>query len=297
MTDKKNGILGRLALLATTLIWGTSFVILKSALDHITPLWVLAIRFCGAALILLLVCIPVIKKVDKNYLIGGALMGLMLSAAYTVQTYGLVYTTPGKNAFLTATYCVLVPFLYWLFYNKKPDKYNVGAAIICLVGMGFVCLNEDLAVNIGDMLTICCGLFYGIHIIVTSRYVEGRNPMLLTAIQFAVAGIICFLAALIFEPAPKNVPADSWYAIAYLCIVCTGVCYVLQTFGQKHTPPSAASIILTLESVFGTVISIALGREDLTLSIAIGFCLIFAAVLISETKLDFLKSSKHKNKP
>lgn len=275
--------------MATTIIWGTSFVILKSALDYITPLWVLAIRFCGAGLLLLLACIPVLKKVDKSYLAGGALMGLMLAAAYTVQTYGLVYTTPGKNAFLTATYCVLVPFLYWLFYKKKPDRYNVSAAIICLAGMGFVCLNEDLSVNIGDALTICCGLFYGIHIIVTSKYVEGHNPLLLTAIQFAVAGIICFGSALLFEPAPHDVPADSWYAIAYLCIVCTGVCYVFQTFGQKHTPASAASIILTLESVFGTVISIALGRENLTLSIGIGFCLIFIAVLISETKLSFLQ--------
>lgn len=292
MTDKKNGILGRAALLGTTLIWGTSFVILKSALDHITPLWVLAIRFCGAAILLLLACIPVIKKVDKEYLVGGALMGVMLSAAYTVQTYGLVYTTPGKNAFLTATYCVLVPFLYWLFYKKKPDKYNVSAAVICLAGMGFVCLNEDLSVNIGDMLTICCGLFYGIHIIVTARYVEGRNPLLLTAIQFAVAGIICFASALMFEPVPHNIPSDSWYAIAYLCIGCTGVCYILQTYGQKHTPPSAASIILTLESVFGTVISIALGQEIMTVSIALGFCLIFVAVLISETKLEFLKLKK-----
>ncbi len=288
MTKMNKGAIGRLALICTTLIWGSSFVILKSTLDSITPLWLLAIRFGGAALIMLLACLPKLKQLDKHYLIGGILMGACLTAAYTVQTYGLVYTTPGKNAFLTATYCILVPFLYWIIYRNKPDKFNIIAAAICLVGMGFVCLNEDLTVNIGDILTALCGLFYGLHIIVTARYVEGRNPLILTMVQFAVAAVLCFLFALAFEPKPQAVPATSWWAIAYLCVMCTGVCFFLQTVGQKFTPPSAAAVIMTLESVFGTALSIAMGQENLTFSIVLGFCLIFIAILISETKLEFL---------
>lgn len=284
--------MGRTALICTTLIWGTSFVVLKSALDSITPLWVLSIRFGGAALIMLLASIPLLKKLDKQYIKGGALMGICLAAAYTVQTYGLVYTTPGKNAFLTATYCILVPFLYWLMFGKKPDKYNIGAAVICLVGMGFVCLNKDLSVNIGDVLTIICGLFYGLHIIATSRYVEGREPLLLTMLQFAVAAVVCLVFALLFEPKPQSIPSGSWLGIAYLTVMCTGVCFFLQTLGQKYTPPSAAAVIMTLESVFGTALSIALGQETLTFSIILGFVLIFTAILISETKLDFLRKKR-----
>lgn len=281
--------LGRLALLCTTLIWGTSFVILKSTLDSITPLWVLALRFSGAAVVVLLAVLPRLKKIDKQYLKGGALMGTFLATAYTVQTYGLVYTTPGKNAFLTATYCILVPFLYWGIYKRKPDKYNVSAAIIGLVGMGFVCLQNDLSINIGDLLTICCGLFYGLHIIVTARYVEDRDPLLLTMIQFAVAAVLCLVFAALFEPKPQSLPTNSWWAIAYLSIMCTGACFLLQTFGQKYTPPSAAALIMTLESVFGTALSIVLGQEMLTTGILIGFVLIFVAIIISETKLEFLK--------
>lgn len=204
MKIKNKAVLGRSALICTTFIWGTSFVVLKSALDSITPLWVLAIRFGGAALMMLVASIPLLKKLDKQYLKGGAIMGACLAAAYTVQTYGLMYTTPGKNAFLTATYCILVPFLYWIIFDKKPDKYNIGAALICLVGMGFVCLNKDLSVNKGDLLTVCCGLFYGLHIIVTSRHVEGKSPLLLTMIQFAVAAILCLAFALMFEPKPRK---------------------------------------------------------------------------------------------
>lgn len=288
MKDNK-ALIGRSALIATTLIWGTSFVVFKSALEDITPLWVLAIRFGGAALIMLLAAIPKLKELDKNYVIGGAVMGLCLAAAYTLQTYGLVYTTPGKNAFLTATYCILVPFLCWLMFKKKPDRYNVSAAVICLVGMGFVCLNDDLSVNLGDMLTVSCGLFFGLHIIATSHYVECRNVLLLTMLQFAVAGALCLVFAMLFEPRPANIPGSSWVSIAYLTVVCTGVCFFLQTVGQKYTPPSAVAVIMTLESVFGTALSIIMGQENITVKIAFGFCLIFVAIFISETKLEFLR--------
>ena len=291
MKNNKANI-GRTCLICTTLIWGSSFVILKSALDSITPMWVLAIRFVGAALMMLIACLPRLKKIDKGYIKGGMLMGTCLAFAYIVQTYGLVYTTPGKNAFLTATYCILVPFLYWAIAHKKPDRYNIIAAFVCLIGMGFVCLNNDLSVNIGDILTICCGLFYGLHIIVTSRHVEGKSPLLLTMIQFAVAAILCLAFALMLEPKPQNIPSGSWLSIAYLTFMCTGVCFFLQTVGQKFTPPSAAAVIMTLESVFGTALSVAMGQEMMTFNIGLGFVLIFCAILISETKLSFLKKKR-----
>lgn len=289
MKNQNKAALGRICLICTTLIWGSSFVILKTALDSITPMWVLAIRFGGAAIMMFIACLPRIKKIDKQYIKGGVLMGICLSAAYIVQTYGLVYTTPGKNAFLTATYCILVPFLYWAIAHKKPDRYNVIAAFVCLVGMGFVCLNDDLSVNIGDILTICCGLFYGLHIIVTARSVEDRDPLILTMLQFATGAVICFIGAAIFEPAPHDLSSGTWLSIAYMTFICTGLCFFLQTIGQKYTPPAQAAVILTLESVFGTAISVILGEEELTFNIAFGFCLIFIAIITSETKLKFLQ--------
>lgn len=284
--------LGRTCLILTTLIWGSSFVILKSALDSITPLWVLAIRFSGAAILMLIACLPRLKKLDKRYVTGGCLMGLCLSAAYILQTYGLVYTTPGKNAFLTTTYCILVPFLYWIISGKRPDKYNIIAALVCLVGVGFVCLGNDLSINIGDMLTIFCGLFYGLHIIVTSRTAENRDPVLITMLQFATAAVVCFIGAVLFEPAPHDIGSGTWLSIAYMTFICTGLCYILQTVGQKYTPPSQTAVILTLESVFGSAISVILGVESLTFNIALGFFLIFIAIITSETKLDFLNKKR-----
>lgn len=295
MTDNKKGKLGRLALVATTLIWGTSFVILKNTLDSIMPTWVMAFRFMGAAAVLFLFSIPRLKKFDKSYLVGGGIMGVCLAAAYIVQTYGLYFTSPGKNALLTSTYCIFVPFLNWFIMKRRPDRFNICAAVLCMVGVGLVCLagtSENLSINIGDILTLCCGVLYGLHIILTDKYVEGRDAILLTMVQFAVAAVICLAGAAIFEPVPRNLSSDAWWSIAYLSLLCTGACFFLQTWGQKYTPPATASIILMLESVFGATISVIVGQEILTFGIVLGFALIFIAILISETKLDFLLKRK-----
>ena len=285
----RKSALGRLCLIGSTFLWGTSFVVLKSALDTMPTLWILAIRFLGAALLMTLFGFRKLKKLDQSYWKGGAVMGVFLTAAYIIQTYGLVYTTPGKNAFLTATYCVLVPFLWWVIRRQKPERSHVIAAVICFVGIGLVSLQEHLTVNPGDLITLFCGLFYGLHIIATSVYAKDRDAVLLSMVQFLTAAVICFALAPLVSPFPAQVPSDTWLRIAYLCIMCTGVCFLLQTIGQKYTPANEVAIFLTLESVFGAAISVLFFHERLTFQVFCGFVLIFLAVLISETKPAFLQ--------
>lgn len=290
--EKRNCVLGRLSLIFITLIWGTSFFILKKTLDEIPTFYVLAYRFTGASILLVLLGIKDIKKVDKQYIKGGITMGVFLFLAYTIQTYGLVYTTPGKNAFLTTTYCILTPFIYWLTSKTKPDIFNYVAAVICMTGVGFVSLNENLSINIGDFLSICCGLFYAMHIVATSKYINGRSVKILTTIQFITAAILCWIFALLTDPVPTQISTRSLWSILYLSIICTAVSFILQTFGQKYTPPSSTSVIMTLESVFGTIFSVIFYHEELTLKVIVGFILIFSAVLISETKMNFLRRKR-----
>ena len=290
--NKKKSVLGRLALLLTTIIWGTSFVILKNTLGSVSTFYTMAFRFTIGTALLILLCIPSLKDLNKQYIKSGILMGCMLFGGYTFQTYGLVYTTPGKNAFLTSTYCVIVPFLYWAIYKRKPNKYNLIAAFMSIIGIGLVSLNESFSVGLGEGLTIICGLFYALHIIFTSNAVKDGNPMLITMLTLAVCCILSWIFALIVDPFPKEIPADALLGILYLAIMCTGLTFILQVFGQKYTPPSQVSIILGLESVFGTLVSIFFYNEVLTLRLAVGFTVIFLSVLISETKLDFLKGHK-----
>jgi drug/metabolite transporter (DMT)-like permease len=289
LNDKKN--IGRASLLLATLIWGISFVLMDFTLNSVPTLYILAVRFCGAAVIMLIIGAKQLKKINKSYLAGGALMGLFLLAAYAFQTYGLMYTTPGKNAFLTAIYCVIVPFLYWIL-KKRPNRYNISAAFICIIGVGLISLDGNLSIGLGDALTIICGFFYAVHIVITGKAVENRSPILLTMLQFAVAGILAAIGALIFEPLPTSIPMNTVWGLAFLTVMSTALCLFLQVYGQKHTPPSQASIIMAMEAVFGAAASIIFTGETMTLKLFFGFLLTFAAVITSETKLDFLKRKR-----
>jgi len=291
-TKKGNAVLGRAALVLTTLIWGTSFVVLKNTLNTVPTLYILALRFSGAAILLALVFMKDIKKIDKQYIVNGIVLGTLLFGGYTVQTYGLYYTTPSKNAFLTASYCVLVPFVCWIVQKKRPDKFNIISTIVCLVGVGFVSLKNDRTVELGDLLTLGCSFFYAVHIVLTAKYVKGRSVALLSMIQFAMAGALAWVAALATGSVPPSISTGNIWSIAYLCVMCTAVCFLLQTFGQKHTPPSTAAIIITLESVFGAGFAVVINHDPLTVRMLIGFALIFMAVFVSETKLDFLRRKK-----
>lgn len=284
--------LANLALLGAALIWGTSFVILKNTLDSMPTFFVLALRFTGAAILMALLGIRELKKLDRGTLIGGICMGAALFLAYVFQTFGLFYTTPGKNAFLTAIYCVIVPFLYWALTHRKPDRYNIVAALLCIVGVGLVSLQSDLSVNIGDVLTVIGGFFFAVHIIVTDKYAQDKSVLLLTMMQFATAAVLCWGGVVFTGGIPETISGDSLISIAYLCIMCTMVCFLLQTFGQKHTHPSTVAILLTLESVFGTIISAIFYGETLSFQLLCGFALIFTAVILSETKLSFLSGKK-----
>lgn len=289
--DKK-GFLGRLALFITAFIWGTSFVIMKGTLDSIGALWVVAVRFSLSALLLGIIARKKLRRMSRAAVKGSVMMGVCLAAAYIFQTYGLVYTTPGKNAFLTATYCVLVPFMAWGIYRRNPGHSSIFAAILCIVGIGFVSLSSGFHdINIGDILTLCCGIFYALQIIMLEQYGPDSDAMSITTVQFAVAAVINLIGALLFESVPMGVDAGAWWSILYLSVMCTALCFFLQAWGMKYTPSAPAAVIQTLESVFGALISVVFFNEELTLRLFIGFTLIFISVLISEIKPNFFKKT------
>lgn len=284
MSDRKQ-TLGKLALLGTALIWGTSFVVLKNTLDSMGTLWLLTIRFAVSAVLLLAIAGKRVRTASKRCVKGGAILGLCLAVAYLFQTYGLVYTTPGKNAFLTATYCVLTPFLAWLIYKRRPGISNLLAAFLCISGIFLVSLSSGLgSVNKGDMLTLVCGLFYALQIIVLEQYRGSGDAMTISAIQFTAAAVFFLVAAVLFEKPPESLSLSAWLSMAYLSVMCTAVCFFLQAWGMKYTSSSTAAMLMTLESVFGALLSVLFYGERVTARMLLGFVLIFMAVLFSELR-------------
>ena len=235
-----------------------------------------------AAALLLLAAGKRLKTLGRDGLRGGVLLGVCLAAAYIFQTYGLKYTTPGKNAFLTATYCVLVPFMVWAFFKRRPNAANIIAAFMCVFGIGLVSLSGTSPFNIGDALTLVCGIFYALQIILTERFIGDCDALSLTGVEFGTAAVICLAGALIFESAPVGLSLELWGSIAYMGVMCTALCFFLQTWGMRYTPSSTAAVIMTFESVFAIIISVIFYDEPVTVRLICGFTLIIASVIISE---------------
>ena len=175
MSPKTMHRLAKPMLFAAAIIWGTSFFIMKNALDVIPVFFLLALRFTAGAVLLALIAGPRWKNFTPDYLWRGAVMGGFLFLAYSIQTFGLALTTPSKNAFLTAVYCVLVPFFTWAVVKRRPDRYNIIAAVLCVTGVGLVSLNEQLSINAGDLLTLLCAIFYASHIVTVEKFPRART--------------------------------------------------------------------------------------------------------------------------
>lgn len=282
----------KIALFAATLIWGSSFLIVKNSMDVMQPHMLLAFRFTIGGLLLCLIFYKRLRKLNKDYFIKGGILGTLLFAAYSLQTIGITDTTPGKNAFLTAVYCVIVPFLFWAVDKKKPDKFNIIAAFVGIIGIGFVSLNDDLSIRMGDALTLVSGALYAFHIVAVAKFSGDRDPILLTILQFGYAAIYSWIIGLSFEKIPTVWTYGSVAALLYLAVFATAIAILCQNVGQKYTHPAPAAIIMSLESVFGVLFSVFFYHEVVTLKLFFGFALIFFAVILSETKLSFLLKTK-----
>ncbi len=294
--QRNNKMLARCSLLLATLIWGSSFVVLKSTLDFLPIMFILSFRFLTAGVLLSLIFIKKMKKLTKDAVLSGGLIGVCLFLAYLLQTIGLANTTPGKNAFLTSVYCIIVPFLYWIVDKKRPDKYNIIAAVTCLAGIGLVSLNEDLTFKFGDAMTLASGIFWASHIVLIAKFSKGHDPVILTILQFFACGTCSLVGTVFFEETPAlSALTGAGTELLYMAVFCTAVTLLCQNWGQSKLPPSNAAILLSLEAVFGVIFSILLYNEPIYPKLVFGFCLIFIATTISETKLSFITSKMTKS--
>lgn len=299
--NKSVSFLASLGLLLTACIWGFAFVVVKDSLDYIGPIYMIAFRYTIAAVAMALIFVKKWKLLTKKYIARGALSGSFLFLAYVTQTIGCNYTTAGKNAFLTTIYVILIPLITWLLTKKKPGWYVFVAAIMSVTGIGLLALGTgDVAgLNIGDILTLICGLFYALHIIWTAKYNEqGDDPLFMTLLQFVFCAIYGWILSPIYDgafPVQAFVAASSSrviLSILYLGLFSTMLCFSLQNLGLKYVQSSLASLFLSFESVFGVLFGTLILHEALTPRMLCGCVLIFLAVVLAETRFEFLRKKK-----
>lgn len=164
----------KLLLVVATIIWGFSFVVMKDAVDVLEPAYLIGFRFLATGVVLAVVFWRRMRLAfTKDYLMKGLVLGVLCFLAFWVQTIGLDNTTPGKNAFLTATYCVIVPFAWWVLARKRPTAFNLLAAVMAVMGIGLVSLQgslSELSMGYGDLMTLVSALLFAVHIVYVSKF-------------------------------------------------------------------------------------------------------------------------------
>ncbi|MDD2447417.1 MAG: DMT family transporter [Tissierellia bacterium] len=295
-------IRGEIFLTLTAIIWGTSFVSQKLGMDYVEPFTFGASRFLIGALVL----IPIIiyldgrnkkddnrEKSNTNYNkrdlnISGLICGVALFLGASLQQIGLVYTTAGKSAFLTTLYILLIP-VFSIFMKKKLNIQIWISVILATIGLYFLSINEDFTMGKGDAIVLVSTVFWTIQIIAVGKYASKVDSLKLSVFQFLVAGILSTICAFIFENPNLRTIIDCAGPILYTAIMVVGVAYTFQIIGQKTTPPTTASIIMSTESLFAAISGALFLNEIMSLRELFGSSLMFAAVILTQIKFPVRK--------
>lgn len=276
--------LGEIGLMITAIIWGSGFVGSAMALDHYTPYQVLAGRFLIGAVLLSLVFYRKFKLVTKSMLIKGAILGSILYIAFVLQTVGLQYTTPSKNAFLTAVNVVIVPFIGFFIYKRRLDVFELTGTVLAVIGIALLSLQFTGEVNVGDMLTLLCAFGFAFHIFYTARFVKEEDAVVLTLLQMATAAILALSVIGMKGETSFSFEASALLPLVYLGVFSTTIAYLLQTVSQKFITETKAAIILSTEALWGSLFSVVILSELLTVRMSLGAMLILIAIIVAETK-------------
>jgi drug/metabolite transporter (DMT)-like permease len=276
------------ALIANTVIWGSTFVVVKQALRDVSPVLFLALRFTLATAALLVLFRGFWKNPPnlRGSLGGGAVAGVFLFSGYAFQTIGLQYTTAPKSAFLTGLTAVMTPLLAALLYRNMPRVREIGGVLVATGGMALMTLpgGGEISMNRGDLLTICCAVCYAAHILALSRYSATASIELLSTAQIGVSALLAWSLFHWMETPYIRWTAGVWVAILVTGLFATAVAFTFQAWAQKYTSSTRTALIFMLEPVFAWITSYLLTGETLSRRAAAGAGLILAGILLVELK-------------
>ena len=297
-------------LLAAAMIWGFAF----AAQDAASEVGAFTLGFSRSIIagVFLIAVVMILDRITKNgrvlfskqgvdlsrdEIIGGVICGVILAAASAFQQIGInAGTDGGKAAFITALYVVLVP-IYALALKKKAPINVWVSIVIAMVGFDLLCIKENLTIAPSDILVVIAAVIFPIHILTIDHFSPRCDGVRMSMVQFFVAAIVNLIIALIAE-SPLDFPlvANNILPILFLGIGSSGIAYTLQIIGQKGVNPAVASIILSLESVFGVIGTALFLGQTLTTREYLGCAVVLAAVVLSQIDFKSLtKTAKNEN--
>ena len=293
-----------------TIIWGFAFIAQKQA--STVPAFTVGMSRSLFASVFIFAMIPLTDKLTKNgrgflggkgmldfnkrELVGGLVLGIIVTAATGFQQYGIADTDAGKAAFITALYVVFVPIMS-TFLGKKPSLLSIISIPIAIVGFYFLCIKVGSTIEFSDLLVLVCAIIFSCHIIAVDRFSPGCDGVRMSLVQFAVATLLNFILAIALEGGIDVAGIGSVLpSLLFLGVGSSGIAYTLQIVGQKEADPTIASMILSLESVFGVIGAALFLGERMSGREYLGCVIVFAAVMLAQIDLPTLKERLDKTK-
>lgn len=288
---------GEIALFTITIFWGVTFPIIKLALNDISPMFFISLRFSLAALLLL----PFLWKplINSNFdtIKAGLLLGSLYFIGFATQTVGLKYTTATKSGFITGTFVIFIPILQLIIERRKPSRGNIVGVLFVVIGLILLSSRGETVLdilseiqnnlNVGDFLTLICAIFYALYVVYIDVITKKYDYKALIILQVLFTGLTAFIFTLLFdlgniETLKYDFNKTVILVILYTTIFSSILATVVQTKYQKTVTPTKAGIIFSLEPIFAALFAFLIINEGLSNFGILGCIFIFTGVLVSE---------------
>lgn len=289
---KPKTLLADAALLATTLVWGATFVVVKDALQDIRPFAFLAVRFSVAFLVLAPFFAGPLRRGGLGQVGRGAAIGVFLFAGFAAQTLGLRLTTASKAGFITGLAVVIVPLLSTLLLRQPPRRDSVAGAALATLGLATLTLGGPLAPNAGDLLVLLCAASFAMHVIAVGHFnaQPGSSAGALATVQIGLTCLLSWAGTLGLELeywrslgwSLVAIPSRAWTAILATAVAATAGAFLVQNLAQRHTTPTRTALILTMEPVFAALVAWLIAGESLGPRGVVGGGLVLAGMLSAQ---------------
>ncbi|KHO61173.1 multidrug DMT transporter permease [Thermoanaerobacter sp. YS13] len=271
-----------IVLILVTMVWGSTFIIVKNAIQTLPVYNFLFIRFLLAFLLLAIIFHKKLKNIDNKTLAAASIIGTMLFLGYAFQTMGLKYTTASKSGFITGFSVVLVPILEAVFLKRKPSKPAILGIVLAFIGLILLTTNIDLSINIGDFLTLLCAFAFGMQIVLIAKYASTLDTYLLATIQIGMVALLSGIVTLLFEKPFIPTSVAVWPAIIITGVFATAFAIVAQNTMQAYTTATHTALIFALEPVFAAIAAFLIAGEVMSFRAILGGIFMFAGIVLSE---------------
>ena len=270
-----------LMLLFLTMIWGSSFIVIRIALPYVGTFTLLSIRFIIGFVALFAIFFGRMRRITHADVKAGVILGCMFFLGNALQTSGLRSTNAGVSGFITALSVVMVPPIALIVLRQRPSTGAIIGIVLAAVGLALLTLNESLTLGYGELLTLGCAVVFALHIVYTSKYAAHTEPTVMVAVQLVLASV----AAVIMAATTESIGVLSnevLLAGLYLGLLPTAFCFVLQVYGQRITTATRAALMFTAEPVFAALFAFLVAGEVLSPRGLVGCVLILGGMLAAE---------------